>query len=181
MVGIIPKPIKKPSKWQKYLPYVGVAFIIIVVLSYAAVFYFQKQTSTTLSDLEDKIASIGTKEEKDIETQLILSKKRIDDFSGIFKDHQQISPVFKFLGDSCHPKVAFTKMDLSPKDYSMSVAGEAYNFTALDQQLAAWRKNQLIKDFNLSDFSINDENVISFSVSFTLDPSLFELTAEENE
>lgn len=173
MVGIIPKPIKKTPKLYELAPYISFGLVVAVVLVYAVLLYLDNKTSKTLFDLEDKIAQVGTKNEKVIETQVLLDKQKIDDFAKVFADHQRTSNFFKFLEENSHPKVWFSKLELSSKDSQAVLTGETSNFETLGQQMVIFQNNELVKGVEITDLTINKNGRASFSFSILLDPKIF--------
>jgi len=95
MVGIIPKPIKKTSKLYELAPYIVFGLVLAVVLAYVALLYIGNKTSKTLWRIQEQIAQVGTQDERAQETQVLLDKQKIDDFSKLFADHKKTSNFFK--------------------------------------------------------------------------------------
>lgn len=173
MVGIIPKPIKKTSKLYELAPYISFGLVVVVVLAYAALFFIEKRTSKTLWNLEDKIAQVGTKDEKSLEAQLLLHKQKIDDFSKLFTDHKKTSSFFDFLEENCHPKIWFNKLELSSQDSQATLAGETSSFETLGQQIAIFQGQELVKNIEISDLSVAKTGRANFTISLFLDPKIF--------
>jgi len=173
MVGIIPKPIKKPSKLYQLSPYIVLGLVAAVILVYAALLYFENQASTALQDLQEQIAQVGTGDEKTIEAQVLLDKQKIDDFSEIFANHQRASNFFKFLEENCHPNVWFGKLELNTQDDQATLSGEAAGFETLGQQIVIFQNQKLIKNVELSDFAVGTNGRVNFTLSLSLDPAIF--------
>jgi len=173
MVGIIPKPIKKTSRLYEFAPYIVLGLVLVVVSAYVVLVYVGNRTSKTLWDLQDKIAQVGTKDERALETQVLLDKQRIDDFSKIFADHQRASNFFKLLEENCHPKVWFNKLELSSQDSEVVLSGETSNFETLGQQIAILQNQELVKNIEISDLAIGKTGRANFTFSISLDPEIF--------
>jgi len=173
MVGIIPKPIKKTPRIYEFAPHIVFGLVLVVVLAYVVLFYFENKTSKTLWDLEEKIAQVGTMEEKNLETQILLDKQKIDDFSKLFAGRQRISNFFKFLEENCHPKIWFNKLELSPSDSQAVVSGETSNFETLGQQIAIFQSQEMVKNIEISDLNIDKNGRASFNFTISLDPEIF--------
>jgi len=173
MAGIIPKPIKKTPRLYELAPYISFGLAFVVVLAYVALFFVGNRTSQTLWDLEDKIAQVGTKEEKNIETQLLLDKQKIDDFAVLFSDHKQASNFFDFLEENCHPKIWFNKLELNTQDFQVILTGETSNFETLGQQIVIFQEQELVKSIEISDLSVAKNGRANFAVILHLDPQIF--------
>jgi hypothetical protein len=173
MVGIIPKPIKKTSKLYELAPYISFGLVVLVILTYGVLFFIENRTSKTLWELEDKIAQVGTKDEKNLETQLLLDKQKIDDFSNLFADHTKASEFFKFLEENCHPKIWFNKFELSTQDSQVILTGETSNFETLGQQMVIFKGQETIMSIEISDLSVAKNGRANFTISLSLDPKIF--------
>lgn len=173
MPGIIPKPIKRTPKWHNIALYAALGLIVLLVLGYALLFYFEGKTQSILTDLEDQIAQVGTREEKRIETQLLLQRKTINDFAKLFQEHKKASAFFEFIENSCHPKVWFTQLTLSPEDAQANFSGQTVNFQTLGQQILIFQEHDSIESIQLSSLTINDEGETEFTFTLSLDPQMF--------
>ncbi len=179
MVGIIPKPIKKTSKLYEFAPHISFGLVIVVVLGYAFLWYLENKATNTLQILHDKIIQVDTQEEKNIETQVLFDKKRIDDFSKLLESHKISSGFFKFLEENCHPKIWFTKLELNPQASQASLSGTTSNFQTLGQQVIIFKNQELVKNVELSNLSIGKSGEVEFSLSLDLDPKVFDFNSHE--
>ncbi len=173
MVGIIPKPIKKTSRLYEISPYIVFGLVVAVILIYIALFYLENKSSKILWDLQEKIAQVGTKDEKALEAQVLLDKEKIDDFSKLFANHQRVSKFFKFLEENCHPKIWFNQLKLSTQDSQITFSGETSNFETLGQQMIIFQNQTLVKNIEISDLVIGKTGRVNFTFSFLLDPEIF--------
>jgi len=174
MVGIIPKPIKKTPKLYEFIPHLAFGLVVVVVLVYTILFYLDNQASKKLWDLEDKIAQVGTKEERSAETQILLDKQRISDFSTMLHNHNKTSSLFKFLEENCHPKVWFTALELNSGDSQVMLSGETPNFQTFGQQIAIFQNQDLVKKIEITDLAIGKSGQATFTFSLSLDPKIFQ-------
>lgn len=173
MIGIIPKPIKKISKLYEFSPYITFGLVIAVVLAYVVLSYLGNKASKQVAVLEDKIAQVGTQDEKVMETQVLFQQRQIDDFVKLFANHQKSSSLFKFLEENSHPKIWFNKLELSSKDSQAVLSGETPNFGTLAQQIAIFQKDALVKNIEISDLSLGKNGRANFTFSLLLDPKIF--------
>lgn len=173
MIEIIPKKIKKAPEWYNLGFYVAVALLIAVVLGYALLFYFERNALDNLQDLEERISQIGTKAEKTLEAEVLLSQKRVNDFVTLLQNHKNSSNFFAFLETTCHPKVWLTRVELHPGEATAVVTGETANFRNLGQQVFILREQALINSIELTDLSIGEGGETKFTFYLDLNPQLF--------
>ncbi len=174
MSGIIPKPIKKTPKLYEFAPYIVFGLVAAVVLVYVTLLYLENKTSKVSRDLEEKIIQVGTKDEKALETQVLVNKQKIEDFSKLFADHKKTSNFFKFLEDNSHPKIWFNKLELNSQDSEVVLSGETSSFETLGQQMVIFQNQALVKAVEISDLSLGKNGRASFTFSLSLDPKIFQ-------
>lgn len=173
MVGIIPKPIKKIPKWHNIVFYLALALLIVAVLSYFILANLERKSLATYQDLEEKIAQVGTLEDKALEKEVFTDKKKISDFSILLQEHQKPSNFFQFLEEICHPQIWFSGLKLSPGVFQAVISGQAPNFQILGQQLFIFQTQDLIQSVELADLSIGEGGETEFIFSLFLDPQIF--------
>ena len=174
MVSIIPKTTKKSPKWHKIAFYVSCGLFIAVVLAYAALFYFEGKTFEKVQDVEEMLAKVGTKEEKAIEKEILTAKRKISSFSSLLQKHKESSNFFTFLEESAHPKVWFSKVDLTTENSEALVGGQAASFEVLGQQLIIFQQQELIQSIDLSNLLIGKDGEVEFSFYLYLNPKIFQ-------
>ncbi len=173
MVGIIPKPVQKAPPWHNLGIYIALGLVAVVVLGYAVLFYLQDRASDNLGSLEQEISQIGTKEERNVEAQVLFSGRRIDDFSKLFQQHKKTSNLLKLLEENCHPQVWVTEMDLLTNDNQANLSGKTPTFQTLGQQMLLFQKQSLIKDASLISLAIGKGGEAEFALSLFFDPAIF--------
>jgi len=173
MIEIIPKPAKKLPLWQDILFYLSIALLLVTILSYFILAHFLKNSEKVLQDLEQRLAREKTAEELSLEKEVISWQKKTEDFKKLIKEHILASNFFHFLEESCHPKVFFSKIDLSPLKGEAILFGQTENFSTLEQQISILKLKKEIKDLNLSSVSIGKEGKVDFTLNLSLDPQLF--------
>ena len=174
MVGIIPKTTKKAPEWHKLALYVVLGLLVVVILGYALLFYFEGRAFNSLQNVEEEIAQVSTKEERIIEVRVLATEKKINDFSKLLQDHKRSSKFFTFLEETSHPKVWFLKVELITEKAEALVSGQAESFETLGQQLFIFQEHELIKSVDLTDLLIGEEGETEFSFSLHLDPQIFQ-------
>lgn len=170
---IIPKTTRKISGWQNIAFYPSLALLMVVVLGYLTLIYFENKALVTVQDLEEKIYEVGTYEEKIQEAEIFKQKRTIDDFAILLKEHQKPSGFFKFLEEISHPKSWFSELNLKLDEFKLTIHGQAPNFQVLGQQLSIFQAQDLIQDVNLSNLSLNKEGGTDFTFELSLDSQIF--------
>lgn len=172
MVGIIPKPIKKAPKWHNIATYAAFGLVIAVVLGYAGLIYLENKALNAIWDTEEKITKVGTKEERNMEIQVLLNSDKMGKFSTLFQDHKKSSKFFAFLEENSHPKVWITRLDLNTNEAEATLTGQTPNFQTLGEQLLIFQKEEVVKSISISSLSIGKDGKTGFILSLSLDPNL---------
>jgi len=172
MIEIIPKPIKKMPSWERMLMYFTLGLLFVSIGSFFLLNYFVNQSKKGLQESEEALNKIKTEKEIALEKEVFGYQAKIKDFSLILAEHLYSSKFFVFLEKLCHPQVWFSQMNFSVKDYSLSLTGETTDFLTLEQQLAIFRKEPLIKSISLSNLSVGKEGLVNFDLNIILDQSI---------
>jgi Tfp pilus assembly protein PilN len=172
MVDIIPKRTKKfPDLYQiGYYASLGLALLSMLVLT--VLFVLENNAVSNLQNLEDRISEVGTKEEKIQETQLLLDKRRIEDFASLLSGRQKTSAVFKVIEEATLPDIWFTQVSISGSQANLT--GQTPSFKTLGQQLLILREQSLIEKTTLSNLSINKEGAVDFNITVSFKEEVFE-------
>lgn len=172
-IEIIPKKVEAKLPIVNILFYVFLILLIISVLSYFILGYFQKKSARTLENIEDIISQKETPEVKALEKRIFGYQKKIEMIDSLLTSHQLSRNFFTFLENLSSPKIFFSKLDLNVEKLEASLSGQAESFEGLGQQLLIFRKGEFIKDVNLTKVSIGKEGEIEFTIELSFDPQLF--------
>jgi len=173
MVELIPKHARKEIPWQRISLYFAVGLLALVLLVSGLLFYFENKSQSELQRLEEEVAQVGTSAEKQLERDVLGTKKRISDFAKIFEAHQRPSRLFSLLEENCHPKVWFSLFELNMENRQVQLTGHTLNFRTLGEQLAILRQQEMIEEVSLTDLSIGEEGQTDFSLSLVISPEIF--------
>ena len=173
MVEIIPKLEKEVPLWQNILLYFSLA-LLIGMLSFLFVLNKEKtKSSQNLDNLEKTLIQEKTSEERALEKNVLETKEKINNFSFLFENRKFSSFLFPFLEKNCHPEVFFSRFSLNVPEKKLTLAGKSKSFLSLEQQLFILRKENLIKEINLTELSLDKEGNVNFSLEISLSPKLF--------
>lgn len=173
MIEIIPKPVAKLPRWFNIVFYLSLVLLFLAISSYFVLNQSQKKSFKELQDLEEAIALERTPQRVNLEKEILLYQKKIDDFTFLFNNHLSISKFFDFLEKNSHPRVWLPQINLIPGQGQLIISGQTESFKALGQQLLIFKKEPLIKDISLTKISIGRRGEIEFSLNLSLDQKIF--------
>ena len=172
-IEIIPKKIEAKLPAVNILFYLSLILLIIFVLSYFVLGYFQKKSARTLQNIQDLISQKETSEAKALKKKIFGYQEKIEAVASLLASHQLSRDFFTRLEDLSYPKVFFSELDLDVGKSQASLSGQTESFEALGQQLLIFRKGEFIKDVNLTKVSIGREGKIEFIIELSFDPKMF--------
>jgi hypothetical protein len=172
MVEIIPKPPERIPLWQNLIIFFSIVILIIAILAYFFLGYLQKKASLQLDEIRNKIAQTETPDRKELKADLLIEKKKIDNFAFILNEHLASSNFFTFLEGITHPKIWFSNLKLDVSKATVELSGEGEKL-AFGQQLLIFKQNEKILRADSSKISIKAPENVEFSLSLSLDPEIF--------
>lgn len=164
----------KTAWWVDTIFYGAEAVLLVVVFLYlvlAAKVFFQDKK---LGEIESKIASYGTSEQRAAEKQVFDHKDRIDNFANLLDHHKISSNVFNFLEANTLSNVWFSHFTFSQESADIKLAGEAQTMEAFSNQLQALESSpQYVKSINVIDSKVAPTGKVSFIINVSLYPAIF--------
>ena len=180
MVEIIPKLVKRGFSWDKAVMYLAIGLLIA---SFGAMFFLNRSIAEAegkMEELEQTLASKKTKEENDLEAEVLGYKNRIKNFAKILENHPYSSQIFGFVEGFCHPRVWFSEMVLNVDKNNLFLSGETTDFLYLEQQILVLRKEPLTENVVLSNLAVSESGTVKFNFDITFNPSILK-PAEQDE
>jgi hypothetical protein len=141
--------------------------IFVLIFSVVGLFIsniFLKKAGAEKIELEKELTEMMTTEKKELESEVLSRKRKIDEFSSLFNNHLLPSKVFGVIQKSTHPQTWFSDFDLSSDKGDLEVSGETKSFETLEQQIYILEAEPSITKVSIDDFSINEEGEISFKL-----------------
>jgi len=165
--------------WMDVIFYFVISLLVSTVLCYF-IFLFkngmiEKQIANQMSSLQ----TVGTPQQKEHEAEVMMYQKKIGDFAIILKDHGFASNVFAFMQKQTMSSVWFSNFSLDRKGGSVNLSGESDDLDAFSRQVAILEKNKYVKSLGSVNSSLGQSARATFSLSITLDQSIFDYLSKE--
>ncbi len=154
-----------------------VAIIIFILTLGAAggVFAYKKVLIGRINDMNKRLAEAKNSFEPDFIEQLNKLNKRILSANKILAAHTTVSPIFDLLENATLATVKFNSFAYDLKDNgagSLSLTGEAKNFSSIALQSDIFGQEKYIKNPVFSDLNPDSSGNIVFKFSSNIDPTL---------
>jgi hypothetical protein len=160
--------------WMDVIFYLVISLLIASIFCYVI---FLVKNNFQKEDIKKEIAAlqtVGTEQQKEHEKEVVDYRKKINDFSALFKNHQFASNVFAFMQAQTMPNVWFKQFGLDEKNNGLQLSGESDDMGAFSRQVASFEKNKYIKSIGTLNSSQGQSTRINFNISLVLDQSIFE-------
>ncbi len=177
---IIPKQQERSSSLANILLYFSLVLVLVILAGYFILNNFQQRAEKDIQLLDKNLAAASASPEAALEKEILNYQKKINDFSSLLASHTYSSQIFPLIESITHPKVAFSNFSLEASKASVTLSGITDSFQTLDQQLAIFKKEKLVKEVKISDIAFEKDGKISFSFGLVMDPQIFTKT-EKNE
>jgi len=147
--------------------------LILFVAILATYFYFININKELAQDISDKEQALeNTNSEAELEKELLLYESKIGIYQRLFSSHEKPLNIFTLLEKVSHPNIWFSEFNFSSELDSIIISGEAKNFTDIGQQLIFLKEESNFKKVILSEISMNDEEIVNFSLQLIPDPQV---------
>jgi len=173
MVEIIPRPVEEVDRWQKILIYLFIFLVIVSIGGYFLLASFQKSSEVYIEELEIRLTQGRTSERTVLEQESLNYKKKIEAISPFLEAHLLGSKFFEFLENNTHPRIFFSKLNLSIEESRAILSGNTDSFSTLEQQLSVFNQDDLIENLSLTRVFLNKEGRIDFDLEILLKTTIF--------
>jgi len=167
---------------KSFLSIITIFLLIVSILIAAGLFvyktYLTKQKEASSSSLSINRSSF----EKDTIDELELFDRRTEAAKTILSKHVVLSPLFSLIGEITIPQIQYTSFDqqFTDKGFFVSMSGVARDYRAIALQAGMFNsdKGRAFKNVLFSNLVKDKNNNVSFSIEFSVDPSI--LSYENN-
>jgi|SRR3989338_4571689 len=167
------------SLWSGIALYVFSSLLVAAVFCYLIFFLKSYLLAQKLGEINAKIDSFGTAEQKINEKKAFDYKKKIDDFAVIIGKHKISSNMFGFIEKNTLASVWFSSFNMSESEDKIMLSGEAENMETLSSQVKVFESQKSsIKNVDVLNSQIGSNGKIKFVLNLALQPEIFNAPAE---
>ena len=153
--------------------YFVMSALIAAVLSYLIFLVKDNLLTADINKETAALKTVGTDQQKQEETDVLNYQRKINDFSGLLKNHEFASNVFAFMQTQTMPNVWFKQFSLDKTSGKIQLSGEAESLEDVGRQVSTFEKNKYISSLSGLSTSLGQSSRISFNLTLGLDPSIF--------
>lgn len=169
--------IEKKSKvkgplWLYTLLAVGLGLVLTMAAIYLYFTEANKAAAERIGELDSSLQK--TTQERDLESNILAKRNKIEDFKDILEEHKKVINIFNFLQEKTHPEAWFSDFSFNLGEQTVEVAVSAEDFEAAGQQILILREEDFLKDVKASGIKEVGERGVGFNLFLTFKPQIFE-------
>lgn len=174
--GILYQLRSKQFWWIDAVLYFVIALLVAAVVCF---FVFSIRISSLKADLvsyNEKIAALGTSDQKDIEKNVFTYQSKLNNFAMLLSAHNISSNAFKIFEEETLATVWFSSYLIDVSSAQIQLAGEADNLSTLSHQIANFEDNENVVSVSDLNTSLSTSGNILFRVTMMVDKDIFSIT-----
>jgi hypothetical protein len=139
-------------------------------------YFYKTSLENTVAQKKIDLQKAEKAFEGDFIRELQLTDKRINAANAVLSDHISVSPIFQALQEATLKSIQFTKFTYvitgsgPTAKITVQMSGRSQSYTAIALESAKLAENKYIKEPIFSNLTPNDQGVILFDLSFSVDP-----------
>jgi len=165
--------------WVDVVFYFIISSLIATILCYlifAVKISLQKES---IKDFEARLITVGTEEQKEMEKQIFVQQKRINDYAPLIKEHKIPSNVLAFLEKNTLPNVWYSRFSVGNKSADITLSGEAESVEIFSKQVSVFEQNEYVTKITVLNSTPGEKGRVTFNLVISLDPKILDFVAGE--
>lgn len=175
------------SRGGNALVLVSLGLLIVTVLAAAGLFIYKNSLSTTLSDRQQELEDRRSAFDPALIDELDKTATRVETAQSLVDNHLAFTPIFSIVESATLTSVQFSSMEVTYNDSSgtnpgnsnsqpnggvtVTLTGVGPGYATIALQSSELADHDKIRNPILSDFTLNDEGDVEFSVEFMVPES----------
>ncbi len=175
MTNLIHKPKVEVPKWQTNLFHVSLVLLVIAVLGYFIFMIFEKSSNSQRDKASEELVALEVEEDPQLVEEVLKYENKINNFKILLNEHQGVLVFLETLDNLESPNTKFIDFSLDVPSKTVNLSGITSNVQELLKQQNMFNNEELIEEFKLTDWSINNEGRLDFKYNLTIKEKAFDL------
>jgi len=171
MVDIIPK--QNDTQLSSIALTAALVLLVVAVGSFVLFTFLKARTQGRLTQATEQLLAGKSVEEAALESRILSTKTKIEDFAAIVGMRSNPSPFFTFIEANTHSEVSFSQLALNPQGGKAVVNGETRTFRNLEEQVAQLRAHEDAKEVELTAITLGEAGQVRFTLTLVFETSFF--------
>ncbi len=148
-------------------------FFIIALASYAGLYFINASQDQTQQKFIEQIKQKAEDLRPKVLDEIFALQKKLQTASRVINSHQFASKTFTLLERITHPRVRFLTYAFSPQEHTVSLTGEADDYSALGRQIAFLEGDAQINKVEFGGISLDETSKrVKFTLAIYLMPTV---------
>ncbi|OHA07199.1 MAG: hypothetical protein A2934_03350 [Candidatus Sungbacteria bacterium RIFCSPLOWO2_01_FULL_47_10] len=158
---------------QQFLFFISLVVLILVLLSWAAVYAYSGSLLGENVDLRTQISLMQEEMDPNLVRELLSLADKLASARVLLQDHIISSNVFEFLEKNTHPKVAYGSISYESSSRNIGLAATAASFSVLARQISIFEASPYVEDVDFGGLTIDPKTrMVKFSLTIAVKPEL---------
>lgn len=167
---------------------ISLGFFIVAVLAAGVLFFYQQRLESNLADRQQELEQARSAFDPALIDELAAFESQVSTANTLLNQHLALTPLFPIIENATLTNVQFNSMDvsydggkesseggqmtteadISDAVFTVQMSGIGPNYASIALQSSELINHDKIKNPVLSDFSLNNEGDVEFSVQFSV-------------
>jgi hypothetical protein len=166
----------KPSGAVTFFGVIATLVFLAGIIAYGVLYFYEKQLKTSIANTTNSLERQSETFDSNIVLELDDVNRRLQSAEILLKNHIVVTPLFKSLEEITLKTVRFNSFSFQfatneTKDVIVRMSGIAQDYDAIALQSDMFSKNRFLKDPVFSNLVPDQKGLISFDLTFLVDPA----------
>jgi hypothetical protein len=169
--------ISELPKKLDYLKFGIIASALLLFLSLAiwgGLKIYSSNLSGKIEELKKQESSVFESKDKDLAEKIADLEKRAKVAQDFFETHVYTSEILDAIASQTLPKVKWDSYDLSVKNNTVTMKGQAVDYSVLAKQIFALEEEGQFSNIVVSGIALDKAGSVNFNVSCSFDPKILQ-------
>lgn len=167
--------VERPKSVSIFL-FLATIIFIASIIGAGFVYFYRASLTSQVAQMKTDLQKAERAFEGDIIRELQQTDKRISAANAVLSNHISVSPIFQELQDATLKSIQFTKFAYTitgsgtTAKITVQMSGKSKSYTAIALESAKLAENKYIKEPVFSNLAPNDQGIVLFDLTFSVDP-----------
>jgi len=155
---------------------IGAILLFLASGIWGGLLWFSSTLEEKVQTKDVELSNLEKQRDKGVEQNLFDAKAQLSQVGAVLDNHFIGSRLLTVLQNRTSPQTQYKKMSIDVEKGAISAEAEALNYTAVAKQIASYLSEDLIKDVNLSESSVQTTGRVLFKMTILFDRGSFQLS-----